>query len=114
MMPVSKKRYPRALASLRPSVDLPEAAGPSIAMMKGELEDIYSGSKFGYSESTMDEGCFPRASRSLSGRSAGFACIREQIITDPQDDGLILSGELTVNQPAQRQVLDLPTPVVSR
>jgi hypothetical protein len=50
MIPVSKKRYPRALASLRPSVDLPEAAGPSIAMMKGGLEGIFSGSKLVYPE----------------------------------------------------------------
>jgi hypothetical protein len=35
MTPVSKKRYPNAFARFFPSVDLPEAAGPSIAIMFG-------------------------------------------------------------------------------
>jgi hypothetical protein len=33
--PVSKNKNPRESASLRPSVDLPEAAGPSRAIIEG-------------------------------------------------------------------------------
>src|SRR5688572_15974616 len=35
MRPVSRNTYPSASASLRPSVDFPEAAGPSMAMGSG-------------------------------------------------------------------------------
>src|SRR5688572_32598975 len=46
-------------------------------------------------------GLQPGENKIFSGCSRGFARIREQIITYPQDDGFILSRKLAVNQPAQ-------------
>src|SRR6476660_5456785 len=85
--PVSKKIYSKALASLKPMVDLPDAAGPSMAMMDGVWEVILF----------MVDGKNGFETVSLGRR---FMRVGEQIIAHPENNCFVISWHLAKYQPA--------------